>query len=384
MKLTNILYLVDDIYSSRGGTEQHLLWLLKNIPDDEFEKHFIIFSTLWHPEIFNPQQKPLVLGQKFGLGNLSWFRRLCFLSRYIRDHKIELIQAFSPKGELAAVLAAWLAGLGTVVIGNRRDCGYDRRFMYRWIFWLTKKFGIKYIANSEAARQAAFHNDKSRLESITVIRNPIAFDWIQAGLSEPLTRDELPNFDDKSGGKIVGMVATVRPIKDYTTLIRSVKIVLAKCPDTWFLFVGESDSAHKQELLQLAEREKVSERIIWFGGIDNPLKIVTLFDVAVLSSHSESFSNSVLEYAAAAKPIVISDVGGLGEIIQDGESGFVVPPENPNAMAEKIIQLLENTELAQKLGKNAKELTAQNYNEQKILKQYINYYRQLLETHFVH
>ncbi|MDR1479447.1 MAG: glycosyltransferase family 4 protein [Planctomycetaceae bacterium] len=374
MSLTRILYLADDIYSSRGGTEQHLLWLLRSIPDDKFEKHFIIFSTLWHPETFSSTQKPLVLGQKFGLGFLSWLRRFYFLLRYIRENKIELIQAFSPKGEFAAVFAAWFAGLGTVVIGNRRDCGYDRRFVYRWIFWLTGKLGMKYIANSEAARQAAFRNDNSRLESITVIRNPIAFDSIQSGLSEPLTREELPDFDEKFDGKIVGMVATVRPIKDYATLIRAAKIVLEKYPDTWFLFVGEADIAHKQELIQFAEQEKVSERIIWFGGMDNPIKIVTLFDVAVLSSHSESFSNSVLEYAAAARAIVISDVGGLGEIIRNGESGFIVPPENPDAMAEKIIQLLENTELTQQLGKNAKEFTAQNYNEQKILKQYIDYY----------
>ncbi|MDR1485042.1 MAG: glycosyltransferase family 4 protein [Planctomycetaceae bacterium] len=374
MKLTRILYLVDDIYSSRGGTEQHLLWLLRNIPDAEFEKHFIIFSTVHHPETFTPNIEPLVLGRKFGFGIWSWLRRFYFLLRYIREHEIELIQAFSANGELAAVLAARLSGRGTVVIGNRRDCGYDRRFTYRWIFWLTKKFGTKYMANSEAARQAAFHNDKIPLESITVIRNPIAFDRIQTGLSEPLRRDELPFNTVDRGGKIVGMVATVRPIKDYTTLIRAAKVVLEKFPDTLFLFVGESDAAHKNELIKIANQENVAEQIIWLGGIDNPIKIVKLFDVAVLSSHSESFSNSVLEYAAAARPIVISDVGGLGEIINDGESGFVVPPENPTAMAEKIIQLLNNNELAQNLGKNAKELTFQNYNEQKILKQYINYY----------
>ncbi|MDR0391405.1 MAG: glycosyltransferase, partial [Planctomycetaceae bacterium] len=365
MKLTRILYLVDDIYSAYGGTEQHLLWLLRRIPDDEFEKHFIIFSTIHHPETFHPQIEPLVLGRKFGLGMVSWLRRFYFLVRYIREHEIELLQAFSASGEFAAVLAAKLAGKGTIVIGNRRDCGYDRRFKYRWIFWLTKKFGVKYIANSEAARQAAFNNDKTPLKSITVIRNPIAFDRIQVGLSESLGCDELPFIGEERSGKIVGMVATIRPIKDYTTLIRAAKFVLEKFPDTWFLFVGDADVVHKNALIQIAEQEKISERIIWANGINNPLKVVKLFDVAVLSSHSESFSNAVLEYAAAARPIVISDVGGLSEIIQDGESGFVVPPQNPIAMAEKIIQLLENNKLAQQLGQNAKEITFQNYNEQK-------------------
>ncbi|MDR2346639.1 MAG: glycosyltransferase family 4 protein [Planctomycetaceae bacterium] len=374
MKLTRILYLADDIYSSRGGTEQHILWLLRNIPASEYEKHFIVFSTLWHPETFICEPEPLVLGRKFGLGIISWFRRFIFLLRYIRQYKIELIQAFSPKGEFIAALAALLSWRKITVIGNRRDCGYDRQFTYRWIFWLENFFGLKYIANSEAARQAAFINDKTSLDSITVIRNPIAFDWIQAGISEPMSRDELHLPDNDRNGKIVGMVATVRPIKDYAALIKAAKIVLEKFPDTWFIFVGEADENHKNELVQLANQQQVSERIIWYGGIDNSLRIVKLFDVAVLSSHSESFSNSVLEYAAASCPIVISDVGGLREIIQDGQSGFLVPPENPAAMGEKIILLLEDNELARFFGKNAKELTFQNYNEQKILKQYIDYY----------
>ncbi|MDR2169681.1 MAG: glycosyltransferase family 4 protein [Planctomycetaceae bacterium] len=373
-----ILYLADDIYSLRGGTEQHLFWLLRKIPTSEFEKRFIIFSSLHVPNDFISEPAPIILGQKFGLGFFSWLRRFYFLLRYIRKHKIELIQAFSPTGEFAAALAAALSHRGIIVIGNRRDCGYDRPLRYRWMFWLARKLGVRYIANSEAARQAAFHNDKTPLKSITVIRNPIAFDRIKSGLSKPLSLAELPLPNATSHNrKIVGMVATIRPIKDYATLIRAAKIILAKFPDTQFLFVGEADATHQKELTQLAIQEKVSENIIWYGGVDNPLKLVALFDVAVLSSHSESFSNAVLEYAAAAKPIVISDVGGLNEIIQNNHSGFLVPPENPTKLAEKIITLLENTELAKQLGKNAKEITFQNYNEEKILNQYVEYYKTL-------
>ncbi|MDR3108496.1 MAG: glycosyltransferase [Planctomycetaceae bacterium] len=380
MRPTHILYLIDDLYSSRGGSEQHLLWLLRSIPSSEFEKHFVIFSTFWHPETAVLEQEPVVLGEKFGIGGKSWLRRFRFLAKYIREHKIELIQAFSPRAELAAVLAVRLARQGRV-IGNRRDCGYDKRRELRWIFWLARLLGTKYVANSEAAKQAAFRNDGTPLHSITVIRNPIAFERIQAGLAAPMRRSDLPITSEFPTGKLVGMVATVRPIKDYGTLICAAKIVLEKFPDTGFLFVGEKDEKHKSELQQLAEEQGVSEKIIWYGGIDNPLKIVPLFDVAVLSSHSESFSNAVLEYAVAERAIVVSDVGGLGEIIEDGRSGFIVPPENPAALAEKIIRFFEDSELGHRFGQQAKEFVFREYNEQKILKQYLEFYRQTLNKH---
>ncbi|MDR0610373.1 MAG: glycosyltransferase [Planctomycetaceae bacterium] len=376
MKPIRILYLIDDLWSSRGGSEQHLLWLLKNIPDSEFDKHFVIFSTLWHREPEILEHQPLVLGERYGASCWSWLRRIFVLARLIRERNINIIQAFSPMGEIAAVIAVRLSFCGQV-IGNRRDCGYDRRFKYRVINRLSRFFRTKYIANSEAARQAAFRNDRTPLESITVIRNPVAADRIQKGLLNPLKREELPIPEKARQGKIIGMVASVRPIKDYTSLLHAAKIILEKIPDAWFLCVGEPLEDHQKELQHLADELSISERIIWYGGIDNPLTIIPNFDVAVLSSHSESFSNSVLEYAVAERPIVVSDVGGLGEIVENNQTGFVVPPQNPQALADKILYFLENPELAKSFGKKAKELVFEKYDEKKILDQYLGYYRGL-------
>jgi glycosyltransferase involved in cell wall biosynthesis len=379
MQPIRILYLIDDLWSSRGGSEQHLLWLLKNVPDWEFEKHFVIFSTLWHSEPDILEHQPLVLGKCYGTTSWSWFRRLFVLVRLIRRWNIDMIQAFSPMGELVAVLAVRLSFRGRV-IGNRRDCGYDRRLKYRIINRLSRFFRTKYIANSEAARQAAFRNDQTPLKSITVIRNPVAANRIREGLLVPLKREELPIPEKAQQGKIIGMVASVRPIKDYASLIRAAKIVLEKVTDAWFLCVGEPLEDHKKELQHLADELGISERIFWYGGIDNPLTIIPNFDVAVLSSHSESFSNSVLEYAVAERPIVVSDVGGLGEIVENNQTGFVVPSQNPQALAEKILCFLENPELGKTFGKRAKEFVFEKYNEKKILEQYCNYYKWIVES----
>lgn len=381
MKPIRVLYLIDDLYSSRGGSEQHLLWLLHNIPSPEFEKHFIVFSSFWHPENVDLSEirsleGPVVLGKQFGVGGKTWFKRICFLAQYINEQRIDVIQAFSPMGELAAWIAIRIAGRGRLV-ANRRDCGYNRRIKYRWIFWLTRFFGTKYIANSEAARQAAFENDRIALSATTVIRNPISIQRIQRGLACPLSRSELEIPPEAKSGKLVGMVATVRPIKNYETFVRSARFVLEKIPDAWFLCIGEQRLDYLTQLRKIAEENNVSERFVWYGGVDNPMRIIPNLDIAVLSSRSESFSNTVLEYAAAERPIVVTDVGGLGEIIQNEHSGFLVPAENPEALAEKIVQFLADPKLGEQFGQAARNFVFSQYDEKEILKQYIVFYRSL-------
>ncbi|GHT38878.1 glycosyl transferase group 1 [Planctomycetales bacterium] len=380
MEPIRILYLIDALNSALAGSEQHLLWLLKNNSAMKLEKHFIILSHFGHPGTFDPsvfpQREPLVLTEKFGFGKISWFKQVRFLRQYIKEHNIQIIQAFNSIAELTAAVAA-CTSRRCKVVGNRRDCGYDRRATYRWIHWSENFFNMQYIANSEAARQAAFRNDKTPLNSITVIRNPISFERIQTGITEPLTRKDLPISNLPDNAKIVGMVATVRPIKDYATLIKAAARVLQNVPEALFVFVGEQEHQHTEELKQLTEQCGVADKIIWYGGINNPFRIVPLFDVAVLSTHSESFSNAVLEYAVAERPIVVSDVGGLGEIVQDGKSGFLVPPKNSDALAEKVVWFLQNPESAAVFGKNAGSFVREQYDEQKILRQYTDFYRGL-------
>lgn len=376
--MIRILYLIDDLWSSRGGSEQHLLWLLRTDLKEEFEKHFIIYCLLRTEDPVALEQNPLILGKKFGTGGKSWLKRLWFVAKYIRDHEIDLVHAFGSMGELIAVLAVRLAGRGKV-IGNRRDCGYDQRAKNRWIFWLARKLGTHYIANSEAARQAAFRNNKTPLESITVIRNPISRQRIEAGLSHPLKREDLPMPKKSDDERIVGMIATVRPIKDYETLIRAAKIVLEKRPETWFLCVGEHQSpSYTDELKRLAESEGVAARCVWYGGIDNPVRIIPLFDVAVLSTHSESFSNAVLEYAVTERSIIVSDVGGLGEIVENGRSGVLVPPGEPSILANRILQFLDDPLLAEAFAREAKAFVEGKYDEQTIIKQYVELYHGIM------
>lgn len=173
---------------------------------------------------------------------------------------------------------------------------------------------------------------------------------------------------------LIGMVATVKPIKGYETFLYAAKKVLKKIQNVYFLSVGEQQDICLQNLKTLADDLQISDSIIWHGGVDNPFEALCCFDVAVLSSNTESFSNAVLEYAIAGKAIVATDVGGMKEIITDGESGFLVPPNRPEVLADRIVDLLENPEKRKMLGDMAQNYVLRKFSEDEILNKYINFY----------
>ena len=373
--MIRILYLTDVIMSSRAGSEQHLCWLLKNVPEPEFERHFVVTSHLERAEASDFAVPPVVLSETCGAGKWNWWRRVRALARYIREHQIDLVQAFSPMGELNALLAVKLAGRGRI-IGNRRDCGYHLNWKSRLIYRLMRWNRTIYIANSEAARQAAHQSDKTPLERITVIRNPVAFERFERGLAHPITRDALSIPPDVP---VVGMVATVRVIKDHGTLLRAAVDVLRHHPATRFLMIGEDAFGHMAVQQRLAEELGIADHVLWYGGLDNPIRILPTFDVAVLSSFSESFSNAVLEYAVAGLPSVVSNVGGLGELVADGKTGFLVPPQDPAAMADRIVALLDNPAERRQFGDAARQFVLERYDEKRILNEYLDFYRKSVE-----
>ena len=369
---------MDHCRTPHGGTEQHLLWLFNSLDPERFEKFFVVFSQLdCPPDVF--PVPPLVLGRMYGNRKRSLFRRFRALVRYLCDNRIDLIHAFTPNDEVLACYAAMFArrnrGQRIPVVGHRRNLGYamgNKHFLMRR---LTKRFDIAYLANSRAAVEAALEKEGIPRERLTVIPNPFSRSRWEAGRASLLSRQEL-GLD--ANDFVVGSVATIRRIKGYETLVQAARLVVDKHPNARFLCIGGvDDMPYLDELQSLAAALGLERRIVWYGDMDNPFRVLPIFDVAVLSSDSESFSNSVLEYAAAGLPIVASEVGGMSEIVTDGENGFLVPPRQPERLAEKIITLIENPELRRTFAEGAAETARRNFDESVILLRYTGFYENL-------
>ena len=155
--------------------------------------------------------------------------------------------------------------------------------------------------------------------------------------------------------KIILFVGRLHPMKDLPTLLEAFRILRSRRNDLVLLLVGWGPEA--EELMRLAEELGISEDVRFLGVIPNERLPIyyNMADVYVLPSLYEEWSNTIMEAMACGTPVVATAVGGNPFLIRDGETGFLVPPGDPGALAEKISLLLEDKDLARRIAARALE-----------------------------
>ena len=160
---------------------------------------------------------------------------------------------------------------------------------------------------------------------------------------------DLPDHD-----KVVGIVANVKPIKRIDTLVEAFAIVTEQRPDARLVVVGDtmSDGSGRtlEALKAMASRLGIADRVVFTGRVADPRPYILRFAVAVLCSESEGFSNAIIEYMQARRPVVCTDTGGNPELVKDGYNGFLVPVGDSIGLADRIVRLLSDHDLARRIG----------------------------------
>ena len=369
----NILMLVDHLESIEAGTEQHLLFLLQGLPARGLRVHFAVFTEISGVDLSTLPVSPVILGEDRRSGVLGRMQRLRRLAQLIRSVRADVVHAFCPASEIAALLATRLARRAKV-LGVRRNTGYWHTPWTLWRARLARYMGASYLANCEAARDFAIRREWIPRERIGIIRNAVSSRRLEQGLARTWTRSEIRA---ENGEAIVGIVATVRPVKDYETFLQAARLVLDRHPRTRFVSAGSHQPEYFSQVQDLASRLGVRESVTWLGPIENPFSLLPLLDVGVLSSVSEGLPNALIEYGAVGIPAVASAVGGNAEIVEDGKTGYLVPARSPEALADRVCRLLDDPALRKMLGDNARNRVEAMFSEQSVLREYVRTYRRL-------
>ena len=153
------------------------------------------------------------------------------------------------------------------------------------------------------------------------------------------------------GKKIVGMVSRLSPEKGPQYLIEAFAAVARRVSDAALLIVG--DGTMRPELERRARELSIGNRIVWAGRVPQAeaFRHLAIMDVVVAPSMWEGFGLSAAEAMAFGKPVVVSDVDGLSEVVADGETGLLVPPGNADALAEGIVTLLDDESMRDRMGR---------------------------------
>jgi glycosyltransferase involved in cell wall biosynthesis len=164
----------------------------------------------------------------------------------------------------------------------------------------------------------------------------------------------LEEYGMEPGSKLVGVVARLEPEKGHPTLLEAWPAVLRAVPDAYLLIVGEGS---RREALEAQARElKIAHRVVFTGRRDDVPAVTAALDVAVLPSYREAQGLSILEAMALSRPVVASNVGGIPEMITDGETGLLVPPHDAKALAAAISMLLQDHPYADTIGRAGHDL----------------------------
>jgi glycosyltransferase involved in cell wall biosynthesis len=203
----------------------------------------------------------------------------------------------------------------------------------------------KIVANSRAAAERLLF-ERVPAHEVAIVANGLDFDRVQPRQSRPTLR------------KVI-VVANLRPEKGHDVLMDAAVDVLRRFPDAEFEIVGGGPEL--EALLSRADARRMSHAFTFLGHRDDVPARLAQADLFVLPSRSEAFPNAVLEAMAAGLPIVASGVGGILELIDNGRTGFLVPPGEPQPLADRICRLMANPSLAARLGDAARDEVRARY-----------------------
>lgn len=271
------------------------------------------------------------------------------------------------------VLACRLLGK-TVVVSTR---GSDLNiFAYEFLLKPFAKFTLKkadaVIALSRGLKKAALKlgvpNDK-----VFIIPNGVDTSFFGID-DEKRCRSEL---NVKIDDKVVLFVGTIesyrRRIKGLKYLLFAMKTVISRVPTAQLMVVGVPPLP---DLLDVVSKLRIAGHVSFLGVVPYT-KIPHYYDacdVFVLPSLMEGLPTTVLEAMASAKPVVASDIEGCKDLIDDGVNGFLVPPGQTDVLAERIIQVITNDELAVQLGKEARRIAETRYSWESVTKKTVTVY----------
>ncbi|KRT73709.1 MAG: glycosyl transferase, group 1 [Deltaproteobacteria bacterium CSP1-8] len=181
-----------------------------------------------------------------------------------------------------------------------------------------------------------------------------------------------------AGSAAVGMVSVLRSWKGHEHFLRAVPGIRQEVPLATFVIVG--DGPQRDNIRNLVADLGLQDRVLLLGHREDIPEVIASLDVLVHPSYAnEGVPQSVLQALLMGKPVVAADVGGIGEVVRDGETGYLIPPKDPSALAAKVVALLRNRELGKRLADRGRTLVLREYSFESMLDRIEDLYRRLRE-----
>jgi glycosyltransferase involved in cell wall biosynthesis len=288
------------------------------------------------------------------------------LSRIVKRLGPEIVHAHDPH---AVAMAALGLSMSTqprkppLVAARRVDFHLRGGALSRWKYRQVDCF----ICSSDAIRQMLLSDGVPAARAVTV-HEGIDLEHVAAAPPASLHEDLwLPHH-----APIVGNVAALVPHKGQRHLVEAAALVVRRVPDARFVIAGEGELRASLER-QIKDRG-LEKHVLLAGFRPDVLSVIKSFEIFVMSSVTEGLGTSLLDAMACGKPIVATRAGGIPEAVTDGETGFLVPPRDHEAMAAAIVRLLQDPALRARMGAAGLARAKTDFSAERMVRQTLGIY----------
>ena len=371
-KNKSIVYIIPSL--NIGGTEKHLLNLATSM------------SNKYNVEIICLEQKGLLfsnLSKKIKFTNLRSNRFKYNPSKYfflifqlwkILKSKESIFHFFLPKAYLLAGTICILQKKRRLIMSRRSTNYYQKKYFFAklWEKFLHKK--MKYIlVNSNNLRDQLICDEGVDKNKIIEIKNGVK----KIKYNRKVRNNDKAKIKDKEDfvkNNIIVCLANLIPYKGHVHLIKSLS-VLNKSFKKWkLLIIGDGDKKYKSQLKDLVKNLNLQNKILFKGVQIDPEKFLLHAKLGILLSDHEGSSNAIIEYMNCSLPVITSDSGNVGEILENKSNGYIVDQKDYQGIANLIKKILiENLE-SKRIGENNKKKVRRLFNYKLMVNKYENVY----------
>lgn len=307
------------------------------------------------------------LNSFFDLNFVKQVRRCAAL---IKEQQVDLIHTHDFYTNVFGTAAAELARVSGKVASKRETFGM-RSGAQDIVEKLAFGRADRVVVNSRAVQDSL--TARGILDTkIELIYNGLDLSRFAVG------QDIRKNFDIPAGRRLITLVANLRhDVKNVPMFLRAAKLISERVSDAVFMIAGEGEL--ERELKSLAQDLGVADTTYFIGRCDDIPGLLSSSYACVLTSKAEGFSNSIIEYMAAGKPVVATRVGGAAEAIAEGQTGYLVDPDNADSTANRVIDLLKDPDKAARFGQMGQKKAQQEYSLESQISNTLSMYRRVLD-----
>jgi len=373
MRPIKILYTIT--WMDVGGTQTHLIQVFRLLDRARFTP--MLYCLTGRGTLLDTVRSTGVPvfdgGMTNGFKSRSTAGRVWQLAEFMRRERIDIVHNYLLRANVVGSVAARLARV-RVVCCSKRGC-HERRGFELAGAKLSNWLADRVTTNANAVREFVHANEGCPLDKMVVIPSGVDSDRFR-----PLPAGDYKTrlgLDPKA--PVVGIVTRMRVRKGVEEFLRAMAVVRERCPGTQAVVVGEVDL--DDSLTALVRELRLEGSLHLLGRRSDMPEVLSAFDLFVLSSHDEGMSNAILEAMAMEKPVVATDVGGTGEVVQPGRTGLLVPPKDPAPLAQAIAEILTAPgDTAAAMGERGRTVVVERFSARAMVRQMEALYTELVQT----